>query len=329
MNMNIRNFCLLFFCILTFNCSGNKQQDPYLTEYEIVRFDKDLYKYIKGEKTNDFLSKYHLLLNEYGEKVIYIGRTDSLGFEKRLNEFFSEPTLVNLYSDEQSKFSDIEVINSELSTGMNLFFEFFPEIKKPQIYMHVSGLNQNVIVTDEILSISADKYLGTDYPLYKDFFYEYQRQLMTPDRIVPDYLLGFMLANIPFKGNEEVLLDRILYEGKLRYCLSLLLPQRNVWEYVGYNKEQYEWCTFHESRIWKTILENQHLFNPDYITTQQYMRDAPYTALLPTDSPGRAGVWIGYQIILAYMKQYPNTSVQQLMQNVNYQDLLKQSKYKP
>ncbi|MCC8146517.1 MAG: gliding motility protein GldB, partial [Bacteroidales bacterium] len=298
-------------------------------DYVIVRFDKELYRYLTDKSNSGFLSDHQTFLKEYGEKVIYIGGPDSLGFQTCLEKFFSEPTLMSLYKDEQTKFSDIEVINQELAIGLSLFLTNFQEVKKPQIYMHVSGLNQNVIVTDEILSISADKYLGLDYPLYQEFFYEYQRQLMTPDRMVPDYLLGFMMANLPFEGNDEVLLDCILYEGKLRYILSRLLPERNVWEYVGYNKEQYEWCIMHESRIWKSILENQHLFTPDYKTTQQYLREAPYTALLPSDSPGRVGVWVGYQIINAYMKQYPSTSLVQLMQQVNYQELLKLSKYKP
>jgi hypothetical protein len=234
-----------------------------------------------------------------------------------------------LYRDVQEKFADLEALNKELSQGMGLFLAQFPQIKQPQIYMHVSGLNQNVIVTDDILSLSADKYLGADYPLYKNFFYDYQRQLMTPDRMAPDYLLGFMMANLPFKGNDDVLLDKILYEGKLRYILSHLLPANDEWEYVGYNVDEYEWCTKNRSRIWKTILENQHLFSANYLTTSQYLKEAPHTAFLPVESPGRVGIWLGYNIICSFMKHRPDTSLQELIDFTNYRELLKQSKYKP
>jgi hypothetical protein len=299
------------------------------SDLQIIRMDEYLYHYLTQNESEKIPDEYESFLNEYGEKVIYIGRSDSLDFQERLHSFFSDSALMALYGDEQSAFSDISEINAELSQGMEILLSNFPQLKQPKIYMHVSGLNQNVIVTDEILSLSADKYLGANYPLYQDFFYEYQRQLMSRDRIVPDYLLGFMMANLPFEGNDEVLLDRMLYEGKLRYLLSQFIPDREVWEYVGYNKEQYTWCVTYQSKIWKSILENQHLFHPDYVTTSQYLNEAPYTASLPVESPGRAGIWLGYQIIVSYMKNYPKTGMQELMNRTDYKELLKLSKYNP
>ncbi|MCL1937050.1 MAG: gliding motility protein GldB [Candidatus Azobacteroides sp.] len=312
-----------------FACSGKKAYGESHPEAPIIRFDQDLYRYLVQNENDEALEAYKLFLDEYGEKVIYIGKTDSADFYLRLKTFFSEPTLMKLYQDEQTRMADIHSINEELAEGMKILLAEFPSLKQPKIYMHVSGLNQNVIVSDDILSLSADKYLGADYPLYQDFFYEYQRQLMSPDRIVPDYLLGFMMANFPFKGNEDVLLDRMLYEGKLRYILSCLLPRREAWEYIGYTPEQYRWCMDRQSKIWRLALENQHLFQPDYFITSQYLKEAPSTPSLPSDSPGRVGIWLGYQIIHSYMKNNASVSLQALMKTTNYRELLKQSKYKP
>jgi hypothetical protein len=314
-------------CLSCFSCSGNKTNggSPDLT---IIRFDTDLYRYLTQNALDSVLRKDKDFLDVLGGGILAIGKSDSAGFYSRLKNYFSDSTLMRIYKDEQEKLTDITEINKELSNGLNTFLQQFPQVKRPKVYMHVSGFSQNVVVTDSMLSISADRYLGADYPLYQKFFYDYQLQLMTPDRIVPDYLLGFMMANLPFKGDEDVLLDRMLYEGKLRYMLSQLLPERQVWEYVGYNEEQYEWCTQHESLIWKTILENHHLFTADYMTTNLYLKDAPNTADLPVESPGRVGIWLGYQIISAYMKQKPNIGWHELMENIAYQDILKQSKYK-
>lgn len=315
-------------CLCCFRCSVNKTNEG-LPEFKIIRFDTDLYQYIVQNAPDSVLQRDTDFLDVFGEGVLAIGKSDSVGFYSRLKDYFSEPTLLGIYSDEQEKFAELTEINKELSKGLSVFFQQFPQIKPPKVYMHVSGFSRNIVVTDDILSLSADKYLGADYPVYQDFFYDYQRQLMNPDRIVPDYLLGFMIANLPFAGDEDVLLDRMLYEGKLRYILSQLLPDRQIWEYIGYSKEQYEWCTRHQSQIWKTILENHHLFTANYLTTNQYLKDAPYTAYLPVESPGKVGVWLGFQIISAYMKQNPKTNWQELMENAKYQELLKQSKYKP
>jgi hypothetical protein len=327
--MRIFGFLFLLIAIAIIGCSGKKAYGEINPEFQIVRFDNDLYQYLINNQNDSVLIKHQSFLKEYGEKVIYIGSPDSTGFYERLKSFFSEPALMKLYTDEQFQLADIKGINEELSYGMEVLLSQFQSLKRPTIYMHVSGLNQNVIVNDEILSLSSDKYMGADYPLYQDFFYDYRRQLMSCDRIVPDYLLGFMMANFPFAGNAEVLLDRMLYEGKLRYILSRLIPQRQEWEYVGYTKDQYEWCKTHQAQMWKSLLENRHLFTPHFITTLQYLNEAPYTAPISVESPGRTGIWIGYQIICSFMKNHPYTSLQELMNNTDYKELLKQSKYRP
>lgn len=327
--MHIRFYFCLIFSFLLLSCSHKKVFSESNPDLQIVRFDSNLYHYLTANKKDSALISSKSFLDEWGEKVIHIGKSDSAGFYKRLHNYFSEPTLMALFRDEQVQFADISDINTELSAGMETLLQHLKTLKQPKIYMHVSGLNQNVIVNDEFLSLSADKYMGSDYPLYQEFFYDYQRQLMSPDRIVPDYLLGFLMANFPFKGNDEVLLDKMLYEGKLRYLISQALPNRKAHEIVAYTPQQYDWCKNHESHIWKTILENQHLFQPDFVRTELYLKEAPYTPSLPSESPGRVGIWLGYQIISAYMKHQSKTTWQELMEQTESLKLLQESKYKP
>jgi hypothetical protein len=303
--------------------------DEQRSGFEIIRFDRDLYQYLIHKEPDSVLEKHKEILNLLGENIFGIGNSDSAGFYSRLKTYFSEPNLMNLYKDEQNSFNDISAIDNELSQAFGIFCEHFPQIQQPKIYLHVSGLYQNIVLTDSILSLSADKYLGTDYPLYENFFYDYQRQQMTLNRITPDYLIGFMMANFPFKGNEDILLDRILYEGKLRYILAKLLPNRQACEYVAYTEEQYAWCNKNASQIWKTILGNQHLFSANYLTTIQYLSESQHTTFLSVESPGKVGIWLGYRIINAFMERNPHTSLQELIDRIDYNEMLKQSKYKP
>jgi hypothetical protein len=320
-------FFSLFIAICFFTgCSNKKMYGEIKPEFQIIRFDRDLYDYLVNNKSIDSLSENKFFLDTFG-KIIHIGSPDSVGFYTRLKDYFAEPTLRRLYQYEQEKLADITGINKELASGMELLFRHFPSLKQPRIYMHVSGLSQNIVVSDSVLSLSADKYLGADYPLYQDYFYDYERHLMTPERIVPDYLLGFLMANFPFKGNNEILLDKMLYEGKLRYILSCLLPEREIQEYVAYNEEQYHWCKTHEVKIWKLILENKHLFAPDFHVSEQYIKPAPHTASLPAESPGRVGVWLGFQIVRSYMKNNSRTSWAELMEANDAKEFLKKSKY--
>ncbi|GHV56425.1 gliding motility lipoprotein GldB [Bacteroidia bacterium] len=314
---------------LFLGCSPKKTYSGTNPDVQIVRFDSVLYQYLTQDKPDEALAGYQEFLSEYGEKVIGIGRSDSAGFFDRLKNYFSEPTLRQIYGDEQVRLADISAVNAELLSGMDLLLQHFPNLRRPKIYLHVSGWGQNVIVTDDILSLSADKYLGADYPLYQEFFYEYQRQNMSPDRMAPDYLLGFLMSNLPFQGNADLLLDRMIYEGKLRYILSQLLPKRQLWEFVGYTQAQYTWCAGYCDRIWKSVLDNRHLFRPDYPTTSAYFKEAPSTSTLPSGSPGRVGVWLGFQIVLSYMKHYPETDWQVLMHRTDSVEFLKEARFNP
>jgi len=46
-------------------------------------------------------------------------------------------------------------------------------------------------VADTLIGISLDKYLGTDYTLYKEFYTDVQRQQMTRDNIVSDAMNAY------------------------------------------------------------------------------------------------------------------------------------------
>ena len=321
---------LLFLCFLAFSCAGRKIIVESNPDLNVKRFDVDFYKYLNKQTSEEGLSaQYKPFLDVFGTQVVNVGTPDSTGFYERLNSFFSDTDLMSLYKDQQEKFVDFDFVDKELNPALTTLLTEFPNLKQPNVYVHVSGLNQSVIVTDEVLSLSADKYLGADYPFYRNFFYDYQLQNMTPERIVPDYLLGFMMANFPFEGAQDVLLDNILYEGKLRYILSCLLPERKSWEYVAYTKEQYLWCDKNEANIWKIILENDHLYTSDYMRITQYTNEAPYTAAVSPQSPGRLGVWVGFRIISSYMKKHKETTLADLMKLTDAGELLKEAKYKP
>ena len=328
----MRNRLVLIFscCFFCLGCTNPKAFGEDSLSVKINRFDVDLYQYLQNEKSaDDLLQKDSSFLNIFGENVIFTGRIDSVGFFDRLRSFFSEPTLMSLYQNQQEVFSDLTPYEQELSTGIQFLLGEFTQLKLPEFYMHVSGLNQNIVVTDSILSLSVDKYLGQDFPLYQEFFYDYQRQQMTPERIVPDYLLGLLYSEFSFDRSENTLLSYMLYEGTLRYVLSRILPERKAWELFGYTEAQYNWCVKNESRIWKTILQQKQLYSTDYLTIAQYINEAPYTVPLNSSSPGKVGIWGGFRIIESYMQQHPKATLQELINRTDYQQLFIEAKYKP
>ena len=77
------------------------------------------------------------------------------------------------------------------------------------------------------------------------------------------------------------------------------------------------------------IIEDKALFSSDMRLINSYLDEAPFTAPVSQDSPGRVGTWIGWQIVNSYMKKNNNVSLRQLANENNYQLLLQKSDYRP
>jgi gliding motility-associated lipoprotein GldB len=304
----------------------NTSSDPV----HINRFDKDLFQLVMQdtpELQGKIATDYPAMLKVIGLSIFDVNDTQQPDFFYRLVNYYSEPALNKLYRDAIKFYDHIEVLEANLGSGFQYLKTCFPSMQIPAVYMHVSGFQQNTLVANSLLSISIDKYLGLDYPLYKDFFYDYQLRKMTPERIVPDYLKAWLLSDYPFKGNNRVLLERMIYEGKIKYIIHKALPKVLPEVLMGYSSSEYTWCKQNEKVIWRTIIERNHLYTPDATTTEGYFADRP-SDFISNDAPGDLGSWIGWQIVTKYMER-TKVTIEELMKNVDYQGILMGSRYKP
>jgi uncharacterized protein YjaZ len=81
--------------------------------------------------------------------------------------------------------------------------------------------------------------------------------------------------------------------------------------------------------MWKTLIENKYLFSDDFQLRRKLLEDAPFTQPFTQESPGRAGIFVGYQIVESYMHKNFDISPLELMQNHNAQGILEHSGYQP
>ena len=100
---------------------------------------------------------------------------------------------------------------------------------------------------------------------------------------------------------------------------------------IGYTTGQLQWCEKNEGGIWAYFLENELLFNSDYIKIQKYLAEAPFTPGIGdnSDSAPKLGVWLGWQIVRAYMEKNSNVTLQQLLEETDAQKILTGARYKP
>ena len=204
---------LIMACILSatlLSCNGqNTNTINYATvePLHINRFDKDLFRLIDTEDTTlqpELIKQYPEMLDIIGKGILNLQTIETPGFFEKMRNYYSEPTLKGLYRDAITQYASVEDIEKSLGYGFAYLKENFPSMQIPAIYMHVSGFNQNVLVGDSLLSLSIDKYMGKDYPLYQDFFYDSQKLKMQRGLVVPDYLAGWLMSEYPFAGKENV-----------------------------------------------------------------------------------------------------------------------------
>ena len=102
------------------------------------------------------------------------------------------------------------------------------------------------------------------------------------------------------------------------------MDKRNL---IGYTPAQLQWNEEHEPRIWKYMVEQNHLYEQNNLTINKYINDAPYTLTLSPDSPGRVGAWMGWQIVSAYMEKNQVPMIE--LFRTDSQKILKESGYNP
>ena len=111
--------------------------------------------------------------------------------------------------------------------------------------------------------------------------------------------------------------------------VGAMYPKLEEQENMGFTEDQIKWCKNNETQMWTRLVEEKLLFSTDPMNIRKLVEDAPNTRFFTTESPGRAAVWQGWQIINAYVERNPNLSVHQVMSKRNYQELLRLSRYNP
>ena len=213
--------------------------------------------------------------------------------------------------------------------GFSRLHYLYPKWEIPTVYLFVSGFNSTVIYYEDMLGVGVDMYLGGDYPYYNNVVYDYQRSTMQKEYVVRDVMSMYLAYNIAYNSKYNRLLEHMIFRGKQMFLLKELLPEEPAWEIIGYSKDQWDWCETYEQAIWNRIMEKRDLFKTESTVRASYLNEGPFTAEISQESPGRLGVWIGWQIVDSYMRNNEQVTIQELMSEGDAQKILEQSFYKP
>ncbi len=331
---NVISYAVILFFFI--GCSTNRLKiniSDIRDEVKIVRYEQELFAL--GQ--NPGIEQARLLHDRYPEfsdlfsyRIIRIGNlTDSAGI-RLVGHFLNDSTIRDAKNLADKVFRDFGWLRKELVNAFRHYRWYFPEKPLPVIYTCISGFNEQVFISDSLIGISLDKYLGPECKYYSMLdIPRYRQRRMFPEMIPVDVMRLWGSGQFEIDRDAATLLDHMIYEGKLLYFLEAMMPEYADTLLTGFTKKQLSWCSRNEVQMWNYLIENKLLFSTKQMDIVRYINDGPFTNGFPNESPARTGAWIGWQIVRSYMERNPDKQLPELMTDQDARRILNASVYSP
>ena len=131
-----------------------------------------------------------------------------------------------MINDVQEQFTNLDDLNNELTEAFRNLKEEVPSVEMPQVYAQIGSFDQSIIVGNKTLGISLDKYLGADYPFYREHYTDEQRKMMTRSMITPDCLGFYLLSLFPSPDQQATQAARDWHRGKIQWVVNHVTNRR-------------------------------------------------------------------------------------------------------
>lgn len=202
-------------------------EDSHESLVEVQRYDRLQSRYLT---TGDFSAlqqmniEYSMETRTLIEDVLRIGEVNDPQINSKFLKYYQDTILQAIISDAELQYACMSDLNRQFSDAFKRLRKVCPDIKVPVVYAQIGALDQSVIIGNNSIGISLDKYLGKDYPLYERYYTEEQRRLMTRDYIVPDCISFYILSMYPLRNHaSRTQYERDVHMGKIMWAVNNIL----------------------------------------------------------------------------------------------------------
>ncbi|MFN0201804.1 MAG: hypothetical protein ACKVTZ_09800 [Bacteroidia bacterium] len=250
------------------------------------------------------------------------------------SDFLRNPDGYKLLDTIQQVFPNQQIFEESLSPLFKRVRKYLPNAQIPKIRTHVSGYDYKMpqadvtIMTPKYISVGLHYLLGENCHYYPSQIPKYISRRL--DKKYLAVLVGNELVNrvVPEPETKEThLLAKTIHLGIRQYVLDKLLPNEPDSMKLYYTEKQMYWADYYEERIYKEIVPQ--LYSTDFLTYRKYLEEKPYTSDLSLESAPRLSQYFGWKVVASYMENHPKVTLEQLCIMQNYEQIFKESKYKP
>ena len=229
-----------------------------------------------------------------------------------------------------SVFENFSSTESEIFNFYQHLKYYNKALKTPRLITVLSDVDyrNKVVITDSIVLIALDTYLGADHEFYTSF-YDYIKQNLDKNQIVSDLATAYA-ERLIYQPKRSTFLEEMIYFGKQLYLKDLLIPFKEDNEKIGYLPSEFEWAEDNEFYIWQYFVEKELLYQTDRKLLARFIILAPFSRFnleLDSESPSRLGQYIGWKIVSSYMEN--NTTPLLEMLQMEATDIFNNAKFKP
>ena len=244
-----------------------------------------------------------------------------------------DPLLVDLYAKVADAYPDLEGLRPDITSILrhrNYYYPMAPS--KARVITYISGLDWEypIIAADSLYFIGLDLFLGPDSSYGQ--FPRYIAARFSPEYLAPKFARQLAEPLVTIQRQSTSFLTQMIYEGRVLYLMEAFMPDVEKHLIMEYTPEELNWCEENEEEIWTFFVEGELLFSNDNGLYDRFIAEAPFSKFfkkVDQESPGRIGRWLGWQIVRSYMAAHPETTLPELAQMSDAQELFKNAQYKP
>lgn len=327
--MNVIKVINLIGLILLISC-GDKHENRWKIDTKPLVGNMDIEnvsaKYYNPNVDNQMLKKVF--------PVFFEQASDSLLSRKRNDS-------INLALNQKATqvFKDDNALKDSLLNIFERLQYFYPQFSVPKIYTFNGELPYEFPVQynpeegKNIMAIGLDWFLGEKEESYQYLgIPDYLKSQMNPGNLKPKVVESIADRMVPYDIRQRKFIERMIYEGKKLVVQDALLPNVSDARKIGYTQEELNWAVTNEAQIYLYFTEEQLFFSDDKRLNQRFLDDAPFSKFFSendTQSPGKIGAWMGWQICRAYLEKNKDLSLQEFLMENDLQKIFRESGYKP
>jgi gliding motility-associated lipoprotein GldB len=311
---------ILVVLISLFSCEDESKIENEISEidvnYAVERFDS-LFSEAKPKDLPQLKAAFPFFFSKHINDSVWI---------RQMNDTLQQ----HLSAEVEKTFKDFKDIDNDIKGLLQHLKYYDKTFSEPRVITLTNFVDyrNKIKVTDTILLIALDNYLGNNHEFYSGI-QKFLTQNMDQRQIVPDLATAYS-KNYIYQSQKNTFLDEMIYFGKQLYFKDKTIPFKSDAEKIGYTQEQLEWSMANESYIWSYFVGRELLFSTDKGLISRFIAPAPFSKFylkLDAESPGRLGQYMGWQIVRAYMEQNKTSLLDMLQKDA--EEIFNNVKFKP